>query len=52
MQYKSNFHKIKYAKIISHNIQSESITRIQIQYIFDNDNQFIKWKIYQKINKM
>ena len=48
MQYKSNFHKIKYAKIIAHDIQSESITRIQIQYIFDNDNQFIKWKIYEK----
>jgi len=48
MQYKSNFHKIKYAKIIVHDMQSESITRIQIQYIFDNDNQFVKWKIYQK----
>jgi len=42
MQYKFNFHKIKYAKIISHDIQAESIIRIQIQYIFDNDNQIIK----------
>ena len=38
MQYKPNYHKIKYSKIISYGMQLESITRIRIQNIFDNDN--------------
>ena len=38
MQYKSNYHEIKYAKIISHDMQLESVTRIHVSYIDDYDN--------------
>ena len=48
----ANFYEIKYSKIISFGMQLESITRIRIPNIFDNDNQCVNWKIYQKITKM